>query len=177
MIDGKNIESIQKDVDVATTIIGLARYSDDYSRSAGPSMMFTKDTTDHPNYVPYDIRRPRINANNADADVAPVVHGSNANFNLGFTSRRAMLQGGNRRFACAIPLSHIFGFCRNVRKVIFGAKHTVVLVRKATDDDAIWRLAGDVGKVILTKLSLWMPVMTPSISEEDGVAIFHESRW
>ena len=33
---------------IATTIIGLARYSDNYSRSAGPSIMFTKDTNDHP---------------------------------------------------------------------------------------------------------------------------------
>jgi acyl-CoA synthetase (AMP-forming)/AMP-acid ligase II len=172
MIDRKNLESIQNNVDVATTILGLARYSDDYSRSAGPSMMFTKDTSNHPNYVPYDIRRPRNNANNADADVAPVVHGANANFNLGCTSRRAMLQGGSRRFSCAIPLSHIFGFCRNVRKVIFGTKHTVVLVRQGTDDDAIWRSAGDAGRVILTKFSLWMPVMTPSISEEDRLLSF-----
>ncbi len=68
-----------------------------------------------------------------------------------------MLKDLNRRFSCAIPLSHIFGFCRNVRKVIFGAKHTVVLVQKATDDDATWRSAGDAGIVILTKLSRWMP--------------------
>jgi hypothetical protein len=91
-----------------------------------------------------------------------------------------MFQGGNRRFSCAIPLSHIFGFCRNVRKVIFGAKHTVVLVRKGTDNDAIWHVEGadanataaHHGKVILTKLSLWMPVMTPSISEEDRLLSF-----
>ena len=50
LIDGKEIESIEKDVDVATTIIGLARYSDDYTRSAGPSMIFSKDTSDHPDH-------------------------------------------------------------------------------------------------------------------------------
>ncbi|KAL3864654.1 hypothetical protein ACJMK2_006318 [Sinanodonta woodiana] len=44
LIDGKEIESIERDVDVATTIIGLARYSDDYTRSAGSSMMFAKDS-------------------------------------------------------------------------------------------------------------------------------------
>ncbi len=49
---------------------------------------------------------------------------------------------------------------------------TVLLVRKATDDDAIWRPPGDAGIVILTKLSLWMPVMTPSISEEQRLLSF-----
>ena len=43
LIDGREIETIQDNVDVATTIIGLARYSDDFTRSAGPSMMFAKD--------------------------------------------------------------------------------------------------------------------------------------
>jgi hypothetical protein len=172
MIDGKNIESIQKDVDVATTILGLARYSDDYSRSAGPSMMFTKDTSNSPEYNQYEIGRPQNFARNAAADVERMIINVDTDFNLGFRSRRAMLQGGRRAFSCAIPLSHIFGFCRGVRKVIFGAKHTVVLVRKGTDDDAIWRPAGDAGIVILTKLSLWMPVLTPSITEEDRLLSF-----
>jgi len=59
-------------------------------------------------------------------------------------------------------LHHIFGFCRNVRKVIYGAKHTIALVRKGNEQDAIWHAAGvAVGKVILSELVLWMPVMTP----------------
>ena len=41
MIDGRGIKSIEHDVDVATTIVSLARYSDDFTRSAGPSMMFS----------------------------------------------------------------------------------------------------------------------------------------
>ncbi len=139
MIDGKNIESIQKDVDVATTILRLARYSDDYSRSDGPSMMFVKDTSNSPEYQQYEIGRPRNFARNADADVQSMIINVDPDFNLGFRSRRAMLKGNRRVFSCVIPLSHIFGFCRNVRKVIFGAKHTVVPVRKAADDDAIWR--------------------------------------
>ena len=53
LIDGKEIESIEHDVDVATTIIGLARYSDDYTRSAGPSMMFAKDITDKADHLQY----------------------------------------------------------------------------------------------------------------------------
>ena len=73
------------------------------------------------------------------------------------------------RFSCAIPLSHIFGFCRDVRRVIFVASHTVVLTRTSTDDYALWH--GDAagvrdGNVELTRLSLWMPILTPSLTVE-----------
>ena len=89
------------------------------------------------------------------------------------TSTWYSMLNGDEDFLYVIPLLHIFRFCRNVRKVIFGAKHTVVLVRKGTDNDAIWHVEGADdnataalhGKVVLTKLSLWMPVMTPTISE------------
>ncbi|KAL3860229.1 hypothetical protein ACJMK2_010383 [Sinanodonta woodiana] len=40
LIDGREIESIQSDLGVATTILGLVTYSDDYQRTVGPSMMF-----------------------------------------------------------------------------------------------------------------------------------------
>ena len=59
------------------------------------------------------------------------------------------------RFSCAIPLSHIFGFCRDVRKVIFGASHTVVVARRQTDDYALRHGAGvDHGGVKISTLSL-----------------------
>jgi hypothetical protein len=161
MIDGKHIESCLENVDIATTILGLARYSDDYSRSAGPSMMFSKDTNDHP-----ENRNVTMNA------AGTAVESMNENFNLGFAARRSMLDG-DEMFSCSIPLSHIFGFCRDVRKVIFGAKHTIVLVRKESDNDAIGRdNAVAAGKVIITKLSLWMPVIVPSITEENKLLSF-----
>jgi hypothetical protein len=99
----------------------------------------------------------------------------NANFNLGFATRRATLEGDRRKFSCAIPLHHIFGFCRNVRKVIYGAKHTISISRRGDDNNAIWHAAGvDDGKVILTNLTLWMPVMVPSITVEQRLLSFME---
>ena len=189
LIDGKEIESIDREVDVATTIIGLARYSDDYTRSAGPSMMFAKDTSDHPDHFPHTKLLAEQNvavgnqlaADNPGREVAPganfeMIKNVNGNFNLGFATRKGMLQGQRRQFSCAIPLHHIFGFCRNVRKVIYGAKHTIALVRKGNDNDAIWRANGvDDGKVILTKLVLWMPVLTPSITTEERLLSFMDT--
>ena len=37
-------------------------------------------------------------------------------------------------------MKHIFGFCEDYDKIVYGLKHNLTLVRK-TDDDAIFRLA------------------------------------
>ena len=52
-----------------------------------------------------------------------------------------------------IPMKHIFGFCEDYDKIVYGLKHSLTLVRK-TDDDAIFRgAAADAGKVSLDKIS------------------------
>ncbi|XP_065652762.1 uncharacterized protein LOC136080082 [Hydra vulgaris] len=57
---------------------------------------------------------------------------------------------------------HIFGFCDDYDKVIYGLKHTITLGRQS-DDNAIFRLAGAAaGKVILNKIQLLMPNLIPS---------------
>ncbi|KAL3887535.1 hypothetical protein ACJMK2_027475 [Sinanodonta woodiana] len=56
LIDGKEIESIQSDLGVATTILGLVAYSDDYQRTIGPSMMLHKNTADTNQF---SIRKPK----------------------------------------------------------------------------------------------------------------------
>ena len=178
LIDGKEIESIQSDLGVVTNILGLARYSDDYQRTIGPSMMFHKDTSDKPESELIKMGKVRNATGLAETDA---VIKYNTDYNLGYAARKAMLEGDARLFSCMIPLSHIFGFCRDVKKVIYGVKHTVMVHRK-TDDDAIWRVPADVtteaakvadrGEVVLTKLTLWMPALTPSIEEENKLINF-----
>jgi len=79
----------------------------------------------------------------------------------------------NGRFSCSIPLSHIFGFCRDIRKVIFGASHSIILMRRQTDDYALWHGENvDHGDIKLSKLALWMPIMTPSLTVETRLLSF-----
>ena len=58
-------------------------------------------------------------------------------------------------------MKHIFGFCEDYDKIVYGLKNNLTLVRK-TDDDAIFRgaAAGD-GKVRLDKISWFMPHLIP----------------
>ena len=50
-------------------------------------------------------------------------------------------------------MKHIFGFCENYDKIVYGLKHSLTLVRK-TDDDAIFRGAtAGAGKDSIDKIS------------------------
>ena len=61
---------------------------------------------------------------------------------------------------------HIFGFCEDYDKIVYGLKHTLTLVRKS-DSDAIYRAAKeDAGKVTLSKISWFMPDVVPSDAEK-----------
>ena len=65
-------------------------------------------------------------------------------------------------FSFRVPLKHIFGFCEDYDKVVDGLKHTLTLTRN-NDQDAIFRAnAADVGKITLSKISWFMPHVTPA---------------
>lgn len=106
-------------------MLGLLKYTDDFSKTFGQNQLWMKDTS----------------AGTADPDA-----------NSGFKNRRNyIINGPNPRgtFSFKIPLSHIFGFCEDYQKVVYGFKHTLTLVRKG-DDDAIFRAAAaavNAGKV------------------------------
>ena len=65
-------------------------------------------------------------------------------------------------FSFRIPLKHLFGFCEDYDKVVYGLKHALTLTRN-DDQDAIFKAgtAAD-GKITLSKISWFMPHMTPA---------------
>ena len=57
----------------------------------------------------------------------------------------------------------MFGFCEDHDKVVYGARHTLTLVRTTDNNDAIFRAdAAGAGKVQLTKISWMMPKVQPN---------------
>ena len=128
----------------ATTMLGLLKYPDDFSKSKGLKQLWYKDTT-----------------NVADDN------------NAGFAFRRHyIIVNSNPKgsFSFKIPLKHIFGFCEDYDKVVYGLKHNLTLTRN-DDNDAIFK-SNDVdgggnpvvvdGKVLLSKISWFMPHVTPA---------------
>ena len=139
-LSGQEIETL---VHPATTMLGLLKYPDDFSKSKGLNQLWYKDMT-------------------ALAD----------DNNTGFSIRRFyIIVNFNPKgsFSFKIPLKHIFGFCEDYDKVVYGLKHNLTLTRN-DDNDAIFKsdendAAGNPyanGKVILSKVSWFMPHVTPA---------------
>ncbi|XP_065642087.1 uncharacterized protein LOC124807031 [Hydra vulgaris] len=135
-LSGQNIETVNN-LGQATTMLGMLKYSNDFQLAEGLNQLWYKDTA-------------------TDANLTT---------NVGFTVRQAYIikkPTTKGTFSFCIPLNHIFGFCEDYTKVIYGFKHTLTLQRK-NDNDAIFRsAAAAIGKVNLTKISLWMPYVIPS---------------
>ena len=143
-LSGQEIENIMN-VGQATTMLGLLKYPDDFSKSKGLNQLWYKDTS--------------LNALNS---------------NTGFKIRREYIITNSDpagSFSFKIPLKHIFGFCEDYDKVVYGLKHTLTLTRN-NDNDAIFKSnatagnpAADVvvdGEVKLEKITWFMPHVTPA---------------
>ena len=145
-LSGQEIESIVHPGQ-ATTMLGLLKYPDDFSKSKGLNQLWYKDTLSDP--------------------VAD---------NVGFVIRRDyVIKDSNPKgsFSFKIPLKHIFGFCEDYDKVVYGFKHNLTLTRN-NDNDTIFRYGGDAhgagavdaGKIVLSKISWFMPHVTPTDSNK-----------
>ena len=125
----------------ATTMLGMVRYPDQFAKTQGLNQLWTKDTT-------------------ATAVLAD---------NTGFAVRQAyLIQKPTTKgtFSFIVPLKHIFGFCEDYDKTVYGFRHTLTLVRK-TDDDAIFRAnAVGAGKVNIDRISWFMPHIIPADMEK-----------
>ena len=134
-ISGQEIEKIMYPGQ-ATTMLGLLKYPDDFSKSKGLNQLWYKDTLDT----------------------------ANLDHNTGFKIRQEhIIKNSNPKgsFSFKVPLKHIFGFCEDYDKVVYGLKHALTLTRN--DNDAIFRTnAADAGKIMLSKISWFMPHVTPA---------------
>ena len=145
-LSGQEIENIMN-VGQATTMLGLLKYPDDFSKSKGLNQLWYKDTTN--------------TAVLAD--------------NVGFKIRHDYVINNSQprgSFSFRIPLKHIFGFCGDYDKVVYGLKHNLTLTRN-DDNDAIYKTDADNGavppvdivvngKVVLSRVSWFMPHVTPA---------------
>ena len=118
-------------------MLGMLKYPDDFAKAQGLNQLWTKDTT-------------------ATAVIAE---------NTGFGVRQAHLirkPTVKGTFSFIVPLKHIFGFCDDYDKIVYGFKHTLTLVRQS-DDDAIFRAnAAGAGKVHIGRISWFMPHVDPA---------------
>ena len=130
-LSGQEIEKINY-VGQATTMLGLLKYPDDFSKSKGLNQLWYKDTTT------------QAQAQNGGWNLRKLYIINNSDPKGSFSFR--------------IPLKYIFGFCEDYDKVVYGFKHTLALTRTG-DHNAIFKAGGvDAGKITLSKIS-WLCLM------------------
>nr|XP_047139039.1 uncharacterized protein LOC124814964 [Hydra vulgaris] len=139
-LSGQTVENVNC-LGRATTMLGLLKYPNYFQNVQGMNQLWFRDSS-------------------TTAAIAT---------NLGFQARQSyLIQEPNTKgkFSFCVPLKHIFGFCDTYDKVVFGLKHTLILIRES-DNNAIFRAgAAAPGQVNLTKVSLFMPHVKPSLEYE-----------
>jgi len=145
----------------ATSMLGYLSYPDDFSTSAGLKYCWSKDTNTSANSNQFS-RSPAVPQVAAGAPVPSIAAGTftpknNPEYNQGFATRKSYIFSLEPKgsFEFIIPFDHIFGFAA-LKKIIYGVKHTLTLVR-ANDNDAIYRRGTDAGKINLSNISWLLP--------------------
>ena len=125
-------------------MLGLLKCPDDFSKFKGLNQLWYKDTTTQANNqnVGWNVRKQYI-INNSDP---------------------------KGTFSFRIPLKHLFGFCEDYDKVVYGLKHGLILTRN-NDENAIFRANGvDPGKITLSMISWFMPDVIPA--DKDKIELY-----
>ena len=125
----------------ATTMLGMLKYPDDFNKSQGLNQLWVPDT-------------PIADNNTANMD------------NLGFKKRENhIINNSDPRgtFGFKIPLKHFLGFCEDYKKILYGMQQRLTLTRSGNIQDIIFRAnAADEGRVLIDKISWFMPHVIPS---------------
>jgi len=149
-VGGTLLETINN-LGQSTTMVNLLLDSADYDSTVGLGACSLKDT-----------------ATNAALDAG-----------TGFTKRHDwVIETANPKgsFGFTIPLSRIFGFCKDYDRALSLVDHEIKLKRQ-DDSEAIFRAAGAAaGKVQLSKISLFMPYVVPSLAMKNSLATIIKDR-
>ena len=153
-INGQPIEDILNPA-ISSIMLGMLRYPDDFSKSKGLLQCWFKDS-----------------ANGGVDDNVNI--GRKERKNIFFVNTDADNTRGN--FSFCIPLKHIFGFCDDYDKVMYGVNHGLSLFRKG-NETAIHRAVNQLGaanadvaaKVVLNKVKWCMPHVKPSLEIYNGL--------
>ena len=126
----------------ATTMLGLLKYTDDFTKSQGLNQGWVPDTIIVDNNI------------------------ANKTNNKGFKKRFEYIIEDSApagSFEFKIPLKHFLGFCEDYKRIIYGMQQRLTLTRSGNINDPIFRAAGnDIGEVHIEKIKWFMPHVIPS---------------
>ena len=142
----------------ATTMLGMLKYPDDFTKSQGLNQLWVPDTYKDDNNLVAENNNTLKTSNN------------------GFILRhKYIIRSPNEKglFSFKIPLKHFFGFCEDYKKIIYGMQQRLTLTRTG-DNNAIIRgkkdgvndgaakILYDAGRINLKNIRWFMPHVIPS---------------
>ena len=170
-INGQPVEDILNPA-ISSIMLGILRYPDDFSSSEGLMQCWYKDTGNGGLTA-----KNTVEVNNVKALVSTDNIGREERKKLFYDSVNGVLKKG--KFSFCIPLKHIFGFCDDYDKVMYGVNHGLSLFRKGDGtaihkpntyvDNAGGNIAVPDGKVKLEKIKWCMPHVKPSLEIYNGL--------
>ena len=122
----------------ATTMLGMLKYPDDFTKSQGLNQLWYPDIGDGSNNP----------ANNINFELRKIYITQNPN--------------PKGTFSFKIPLKHFLGFCEDYKKILYGMQQRLTLTR-TNDNNTIFRDNNAVeGVVELERIRWFMPHVIPS---------------
>ena len=121
----------------ATTMLGMLKYPDDFTKSQGLNQLWLPDT-------------------NTTANV---------DNNNGFNMRQEhIIKNSNPKgtFNFKIPLKHFLGICEDYRKVLYGMQQRLTLTRTSYDNAIFRANAANEGEIWIERIRWFMPHVIPS---------------
>jgi len=149
------------DVNHATNIKNLLEYSQGYAQTQGVNEFFYLDKTRDTALTEFTtaiVKAHADNPGNAENDPMNVFNGRNANYNLGFVARKALL-ADNAVLNVEIPLNR-YGFFEELHNEILPNTKIELKIKFENDNNLIWRTGGADCRVVITKLQLLVPRIT-----------------
>eukprot|EP00732_Lithocolla_globosa_P002944 Lithocolla_globosa_v1_NODE_2125_length_2154_cov_87.383516.p1 type:complete len:375 gc:universal NODE_2125_length_2154_cov_87.383516:1704-580(-) len=166
----------------------LLEYSKDYSSQAQDELWYTDSNTGD-SITPFTIIAANVVTEDTKAtkyiSVSAAAGGNktitdlsitdSTTYNAGFHERQkiTVASGATTVITVRIPLARLFNFCRDVKHAFIGSTHRIVFNRNI-DNDLLHNAhhATVPGQITLSDMSIWLPVLKPSLSMKSQLTSF-----
>ena len=130
-------------------IKNLIEYNPSYAESVATNEFYYLDTSRHAEKTEFTINNTNVTGG------AAVVKGRVANYNKGFALRKTLL-GASATVRCEIPLNR-YSFFEALENKLLPNTKIELNIELESDNNLIWRSAGNACRVILTRFQLFVP--------------------
>ena len=154
--EGESVYNNNISANEGANLLTLLNYTKSYADSVGSDQFFYLDTSTYANINLFRDRTIDVRDATPGGDTRPIpMPRNNANYNEGFTKRKALTDGALIQ-NISLPLN-LYSYFASFKRNIHPNLKINIEIRLEQDVNLIFRNAAEDGKIIVTKLRLWCP--------------------